>query len=304
VNNAYDAYPMISLELFRAELENRLSAELNVTTRILKSSPVGGGCINHCYKIETIAGDFFLKYNFAEKYPGMFAAEARGLELLRSASALRIPEVILQFESGKFSFLVLEFLGNGKRRENFWKEFGSGLAKIHRQSAAKFGLDHDNYIGSLVQSNRMHDRWSTFYNEERLQAQLALAVNHQRISEKSVRSFEKIFSRLEELIPVESPALLHGDLWNGNFLNGPSGEACLLDPAVYFGHREMDLAMSRLFGGFDPEFYEAYQDVFPLQPGSDERIPLMQLYPLLVHVNLFGGSYVQQVEDILKKFME
>ena len=166
-------------------------------------------------------------------------------------------------------------------------------------SAVSFGLDHDNYIGSLAQSNKKHADWISFFMEERIRPQLKLAMDKKLIDEGTVKQFDKLFDHFDRLIPKEKPALLHGDLWNGNFLVSDSSRAALIDPAVYFGHREMDLAMTTLFGGFDSEFYRAYDEVFPLEKGFEKRVDIHNLYPLLVHVNLFGGGYVRQVKAVL-----
>jgi len=292
----------MSVEFFKKKLERALSQKLGEDVRLENYAPVGGGCINSCYKLSTTSGDFFIKYNRADKFPGMFEAEARGLEILRTSGAVRIPKIILQQDFGNTSILVLEFLESGNRQQNFWRDFGANLARMHRVSNTRFGLDHHNYIGSIVQANFQHDTWNSFFSSERLNRQLITAIKNRHMEPVILFAADRLYSRLEQLIPAEPAALLHGDLWSGNYLTGPQGEACILDPAVYFGHREMDLAMTRLFGGFAPEFYEAYAEEFPLQPGFEERLELMQLYPLLVHVNLFGGGYVQQAEQILKKY--
>jgi fructosamine-3-kinase len=173
------------------------------------------------------------------------------------------------------------------------------LAKLHEVKSDQYGLDHDNYIGSLAQSNTKHPDWKSFFITERIQPQLKLAMEKGLIDMEMIKQFESFFDHFDDLIPEEPPALLHGDLWNGNYLVSNSGKAALIDPAVYFGHREMDLAMTKLFGGFDAEFYQAYNEKFPLKKGWEKRIPIHNLYPLLVHVNLFGSGYVSQIKLIL-----
>ena len=165
-----------------------------------------------------------------------------------------------------------------------------------------FGLDHDNYIGSLPQSNHQHTSWVEFFIEERLEKQIALAKNSGALNNSTIQQFNNLFKRLKEIIPEEKPSLLHGDLWNGNYMLAADGCACLIDAAVYYDHREMDLAMTRLFGGFPEEFYESYHETFPLSSGFEERVDIHNLYPLLVHVNLFGGSYISQVKSVLSRF--
>lgn len=270
--------------------------------RVLQSASVGGGSINHAMKVESTSGIFFLKWNDAKKFPGMFEAEARGLNLLKSKNVIGIPEVIAADEAGNYSFIVLEFIESGKRQKNFWQDFGSSLANLHKHTSELCGLNHDNYIGSLPQSNAQKKTWTEFFIEERLERQIALAKYSGAINNATIQQFNNLFKRLPEIIPEEKPSLLHGDLWNGNFITGADSNAWLIDPAVYYGHREMDLAMTKLFGGFSEEFYEAYNGTFPLQPGFSERIDIHNLYPLLVHVNLFGGGYLQEVKNILKRF--
>ncbi|MCB0395526.1 MAG: fructosamine kinase family protein [Flavobacteriales bacterium] len=264
---------------------------------------LSGGSINQAFCLETSLGSFFLKYNTANRFPGMFEAEARGLRLLNNAGVIRIPNVVYVGSTQSHVFLILEFLDRSPQQKDFWETFGRKLAALHRCSSDQFGLDHSNYIGSLTQSNTGHIHWHTFFIEERLEPQLRLASNAGLISDSLTASFKTLFSRMVDMFPVEQPSLLHGDLWSGNFLIGPQGEPCLIDPAVYFGHREMDLAMTRLFGGFEAKFYRAYQEVWPLQSGWQERMDLCNLYPLMVHVNLFGGGYLSQVKDILRRFV-
>ena len=269
---------------------------------ILGASSIGGGCINNAMKVETTAGIFFLKWNDAKRFPKMFEAEAKGLTLLKSTSAIGIPEVIGTDEAGNYSFIVLEFIEAEKSAKNFWQDFGTALAKLHKHSSEQFGLNHDNYIGSLPQSNTQKKSWSDFFISERLEKQIIIARNSGAIDNSTIKQFNNLYKRLPEIIPEETPALLHGDLWNGNFMTGADGKAWLIDPAVYYGHREMDLAMTKLFGGFSSEFYESYNETFPLQKGFTERVDIHNLYPLLVHVNLFGGGYLQEVKNIRNRF--
>jgi fructosamine-3-kinase len=166
-----------------------------------------------------------------------------------------------------------------------------------------FGLDHENYIGSLTQINSVKSDWLDFYINERLGYQLKMAVDHGKLGSGTVQDFEQFYVFLESFLPSEAPSLLHGDLWGGNLMIGSAGEPVIFDPAVYYGNREVDLAMTRLFGGFSSRFYETYNEEFPLLPGYEDRIDVYQLYPLLVHVNLFGGGYISQVKSILNQFI-
>lgn len=262
-----------------------------------------GGCINHRGKLTTSDGVYFLKWNDLKKFPGMFAAEAKGLRLLRDAGALVVPEVIYVDHAGAYQFLLLEYIPSADKGRDYWEQFGRGLATLHKKSAQAFGLDHNNYIGSLPQRNTPSPSWVEFFIEQRLAVQLHMAVLHKRIDNVVVRKFDSLYRKLPEIFPEESPALLHGDVWGGNIMTGSAGNPCLIDPAVYYGHREADLAMTQLFGGFHPSFLDHYEEEYPLQPGWEERLDVYNLYPLLVHVNLFGGGYSGQVLSILKRFV-
>ncbi len=263
---------------------------------------VSGGDISQTRLLDTLAGRFFIKLNTGVQAAQMFGAEAKGLKLLADTGMLRIPEVIACEETAEGSFLLMEYVETGYRREGFWEEFGVTLAMLHRQTAPQFGLDHDNFIGSLPQSNRQHESWVDFFIHERLQPQLELALHANLLSANDARLFEKLYLRLPSICPGEPPALIHGDLWSGNFLVSKDSHPVLIDPAANYSHREMDLAMSRLFGGFDRMFYRSYEAAWPLSPGMEERLPVFQLYYLMVHVNLFGGSYVGSVHSVLSRF--
>ena len=285
------------------ELGDALRRALGAEVR--RALPLSGGDINDAYEVVLADGRrVFVKTN-SRAPSGMFAAEANGLEWLSEAGALRIPAVLAHGggADGVPAFLVLEFLERARPRRGFDDELGSGLAALHRSGAESFGFREDNFIGRLPQSNRASPRWAEFYRTERLGAQLGLAEKSGLASTKMRRGFERLFPRLEELLgPEEPPARLHGDLWGGNLHVGPEGEPCLIDPAVYGGHREVDLGMMQLFGGFGERVFAAYDEAFPLASGHEERVPLYQLYPLMVHVNLFGGGYVSSVERILARF--
>jgi protein-ribulosamine 3-kinase len=289
-------------------LKELLADRATDPVKINGSSPVGGGCINECFRVDTSAGTFFVKYNDASRYPGMFEAEAAGLKLLDRAvrkvhdSDILVPEVVAHGGDGQHSLLVLEFLESGKKGAGFWEGFGVGLANLHRVSDGEFGLDHANYIGSLPQSNGRHTDWPGFFIEERLEAQLKLARDAGRAGRELVKGFESLYPRLPDLFPEEPPAMLHGDLWSGNFMVAEGGKAAIVDPAVYYGHRYMDLGMSRLFGGFAPAFYEAYDSAFPLEKNWVEGTEVANLYPLLVHLNLFGAGYLGSIQSVLRKF--
>ena len=275
-------------------VERAVEAELGSACK--SALPVGGGDINEAFRVTLADGrTVFVKTN-ERADPNMFRAEARGLTWLAEARALRVPEVLAFSPGTAPAFLVLEHLSPGKRVPDFDERLGRGLALLHRSGAPSFGLDHDNFIGRLPQGNGSLPTWPEFYRERRLLPQLVLASERGHAPAGLTRGFERLFARLDDLVgPPEPPARLHGDLWGGNLHVDDRGEPCLVDPAVYGGHREMDLAMMRLFGGFSPAVFEAYGEAFPLSDCHEERVALYQLYPLMVHVNLFGGSYVSAV---------
>jgi len=269
---------------------------------MLEFAFAGGGCINQGGKLKTTIGSFFLKWNDDKKFPGMFEAESKGLQLLHRQNAIRIPKVIGHGKNNGHQFLLLEFIEQKSKLKNFWEQCGQSLASLHRCSSDLFGLDHANYIGSLLQYNHTNSNWINFFIEQRLEVQVTFAINNGVAPSAWAKKFQALYVKLPSLIASEKPALVHGDLWSGNLITDDKGEPCLIDPAVYFGNREADLAMTRLFGGFGEEFYSAYDESFPLPQGSEKRVDLYNLYPLLVHVNLFGGSYMHSVERILRAF--
>jgi fructosamine-3-kinase len=289
-------------ESLQKEIEQILLLKTGKEAAIKRTSSLSGGSINHAYRLETDEGQFFMKYNRASAYPGMFGQEARGLELLRNAGAVRVPEVIGDSDDGIYSFIVLEYLDPAGKSTTFWEDFGRKLAELHRHVGRSFGLDHDNYIGSLKQFNDEYDKWTDFFREQRLLIQMEMATRSGLLPERTRRAFESLFRQLDSIFPDEPPCLIHGDLWSGNYHVDEKGEACIIDPAVYYGSREMDIGMSRLFGVFGGNFYDAYNEAWPMEPGWRERIEICNLYPLMVHVNLFGSSYLGSVESILRRF--
>lgn len=259
--------------------------------------PVAGGDISRAYRLETSAGALFLKWR-PDAPAGFFAAEAQGLELLaraRSAGGPRLPRPI----AWEDDFLVLEWIQSGSG--DAAAELGRQLACLHRSTAPEFGLAQDNFIGLLPQGNGPLPSWAEFYAQRRLRAQAAEARRRGRWGPEREERLEAICARLEDWLPDEPPALVHGDLWAGNCMTAASGEPVLVDPAPYYGSREVDLAMSELFGGFAPAFYAAYHQAFPQQPGWPRRRDLYQLYYLLVHLNHFGEAYGRGVDAALAR---
>ncbi len=260
--------------------------------------PLGGGSISDVRLVRGRNGQLVIKLGRSPQAPAMFAAEAKGLQALARSRAIRVPEVLGLLE--KPPALILEYVEPGHPRPDFWRTFGESLAAMHRTQGEYFGFPHHNFIGSLPQNNAPTTDGAEFFRKHRLQAQLDMPGCRQWLDEKDRRAFERLFARLPELLPDEPPALIHGDLWSGNFLCDSRGQAVLIDPAACWCYREMDIAMAQLFGGFEPSFFEAYASTWPHSPGLPQRIALFQLYYLLAHVNLFGGSYVQAVRRSLR----
>jgi protein-ribulosamine 3-kinase len=261
-----------------------------------------GGNINVAVQVNTDSGAYFIKYN-TQDLEGMFEAESRGLDLLRETKTLRIPEVVGYGRRDGRDYMVLEYIQLSRPRMNYWETLGHKLANMHRNTNDKYGLHFNNYIGSLRQSNEPNTDWVQFFIEKRLNVQAGLALYNELISWELYDEFQQFYKILPDILPSEKPTLLHGDLWTGNIMADQYGEPCLIDPAVYYGNREAEMAFTTLFGGFDSRFYQAYHEANPLQPRFDERVPIYNMYPLLVHVNLFGTSYLAPVEKILKRFL-
>lgn len=265
---------------------------------LISTEALLGGDINSVYRLETDKGDFVVKCNDAQKFPGMFHAEHKGLELLRDSNSFIIPEVVANNQVENTAYLLMEYLPAGKKSEAFWRVFGEKLANLHKTTNVSYGLDHDNYIGSLPQYNSKHINAAEFYILQRLEPQFKMAVD----KGFSFFRLEAFYTIISKEIPEEPSALVHGDLWNGNYMVSSSGEPVLIDPAVAFASREMDLAMMQLFGGFPAEVFEVYNESFPLEYDWQNRTSLWQLYYLLVHLNLFGEGYLSQVESVLRKY--
>lgn len=283
--------------------QNCLTNYFGKTVHIHSATYVGGGSINQAACLFTNVGKVFIKWNDAHAYPAMFETEVKGLNLLGSAGCIAVPQVYAQHTGQRHSFLLMEFVETALPNAQFWQTFGRQLAAMHRVTQSFYGLDHQNYMGSLPQHNQTKTHFATFFHTQRLLPQVTMAVNKRLLQTQHVALFEKLYHRLPSLLPTEPPALVHGDLWSGNFLTSALETPVLIDPAAHFGHREADLAMTYLFGGFNPLFYQSYQQHYPLQPHFNQRIAIYNLYPLLVHVNLFGTSYLPPIEATLKKMV-
>lgn len=264
---------------------------------------VGGGCIANGQRLVFPDGrKLFLKSGPLSAV--MFTAEAAGLACLAgSGTRVHVPRPLAVGPESD-PYLLLESVESGERGPAYADELGVGLVEIHRTSNDRgYGFDHDSFIGSTPQSNEWSKHWIEFFGEQRLRFQLEIARRNGRLDGRLGTAIESIIDRLGDLLPEpERSSLIHGDLWGGNLMSRDDGVPVLIDPAVYYGHREADLAMTRLFGGFPARFYDSYREAWPLEPGFDERVDLYNLYHMLNHLNLFGGGYLGGVQSIVRRY--
>jgi len=271
--------------------------------KINRYEPLHGGDINDAYCLYGDHEKYFLKVNSANRYPGMFEKESRGLTALANhLPALVIPRAIQNGAVGQHQYLLLQWIEKGTPGKDFWESFGRSLALMHLQGQAYFGWEEDNYIGSLQQNNSRHSEWHNFFSECRILPLAKILFDTGVFSKRDLTEAESFCKHSNRWFPTEPPALLHGDLWSGNYMVSSTGYAGVYDPAVYFGHREMDIGMTKLFGGFDQRFYGAYQEIYSMEQNWIQRLSITQLYPLLVHAVLFGGHYVSSTKEIIKQF--
>ncbi len=282
---------MRSEEKIKARIEKKLGS------KIKSFNSLSGGCISDAFKFTTDNGsNFFLKYNSSASND-MFIKEANGLKELSKANTLRVPEVL----SFNDDYILLEFISTGSRKKNFFEDFGRRFAEMHKYTSNEFGFFEDNFIGSNPQINIPDEKekndWVSFYFNKRILFQLQLAEKLGNSTDTLRKGVSKLENKIEEIIggSTEKPSLLHGDLWSGNYMVDENGNAVLIDPAVYYGHREADLGMTKLFGGFSSEFYRAYNE--------DYRENIYKLYHVLNHLNLFGGGYYSQALSLIKFYI-
>ncbi|QEN07116.1 fructosamine kinase [Oceanispirochaeta crateris] len=297
---------MKELPLF-SSLSKALSSLEGEDKPCVSEHSVSGGCISSTSVLTLSSGRRILMKKNKADVLGMFQAEASGLkELAQTEEGPRVPAVLACGIDESESFLLLEYIEPGEKGENFWEDFGCSLAKLHRNVRSKYcGLAYDNFIGASRQVNSITTGWIEFFRDCRLGFQIKMARENGLIDKKMQTLLNRVMDRLDQiLIPCddEEASLLHGDLWSGNYMCGHDGKAWIFDPAVSFGHREADLAMTELFGGFSSSFYRGYQKEWPLHPGYHERKDLYNLYHMLNHLNLFGGSYAGSVLSLARQY--
>jgi protein-ribulosamine 3-kinase len=290
------------INLNYSEITKVLSSILHTSPTSISYKSVAGGSINQCHKITAGGHLFFCKLNDEAKFPNLFIKESHGLEALSSVHVIRTPKIETVVADNGIQVLLMEWIEQGRKTDLFWKTFGEQLANLHRITRSQHGFYEDNYMGALPQSNAYNDNWIDFFIQHRLSPQIEMAVDHHLLQSKHTVHFERLFKRLPELISTEPASLLHGDLWSGNFLCDKGGCPVLIDPAVYYGNRNMDLAMTTLFGGFDEAFYESYRHHYPFPPNHLQQWDICNLYPLLIHLNLFGSGYLSSITSVIHQF--
>lgn len=293
------------MDLFWRDVESTMSRALNKKVQIFSSKSLGGGCINNASSLQTNVGAFFLKSN-ANCAADMFEREAEGMQELAKATDahLLVPAVICFKEVNETpGFLVVEYLSSGNSEKNTDEMLGRGLAHIHRFQNNRFGFYHNNYCGATPQHNKWNSSWIEFFRDQRIGFLLKLIEREHGLTPGEKSTYEKLMERISELLPPDAqPSLIHGDLWSGNYMITPGGPA-LIDPAVYYADREMEFAIITMFGGFSQRFFDAYNDVYPLQKDWRERNRLYQAYHILNHYYLFGGGYGSQALSVARSYL-
>lgn len=286
--------------LFQQHIQNELNAKLSKSLTF-NWYPISGGSINTTYKITANNYSFFIKVNTITVFKNGFNEEVLGLQFLKANGAIT-PKVILEGKFDSYIYLILSYIDSAVHKPQFWESFALQLANLHQHKGKQFGLEYDNFMGQLAQKNTYCTNFSTFFTENRLQPQVQLAVEKGLLQTKDIQSFERLYKQLPSIFPVEEPSAIHGDLWSGNFIATVNNKVVFIDPAVYYGHREVDVSMSLLFGGFSELFYQIYKEVCPLEKGFSKRKDIYNLYPLLIHLNLFGKSYLKSIQTIVSRF--
>lgn len=267
---------------------------------VRSSRPIGGGDSSDAWRVELDDDTVVFAKTDPDGIPGLFASEADGLQRLAATGAVHVPRVL----ASESRFIVLGWIEPGRPDADHDAELGRSLAALHRTTAPSFGLEHDNHLGRRVQVNTWCDTWAELYGRFRLAPITRLAGAAGALSDDTVRRVDRLIDRLPQLVgPPEPPALVHGDLWAGNALVDSDGRPWLIDPATSYSHREIDLAMMRLFGGFGPAVFAAYDEAFPLADGWPDRVELLQLYYLLLHtLHPSPAGYLGAVDHILRRY--
>jgi protein-ribulosamine 3-kinase len=272
--------------------------------KIKRSNLLGGGCINDARRIVfDDGGSLLLKVNPGAK--ASFSKEANGLIELAKPGVIRVPKVV----EAEDDFILMEYIEGMPKGNKFYENFGRNFALLHQYLGEMYGFYENNYIGSTEQLNiasgEEKEDWISFFYHKRLFFQFKLAERNGFVTEELRNSFGRLSDKIDDILGGRNikPSLMHGDLWSGNYMSDEKGEACIIDPAVYYGDREADLAMTRLFGGFSRSFYDSYNETFPLDAGFEERENIYKLYHILNHLNIFGRSYYQQSLSLMNYYL-
>ncbi len=290
-----------------------ISKKMEVPLQHNSFTHLSGGSINYTYKITINDTHYVLKVNTYDNYP-LLQSEANGLEELQKNNCVRVPNIILHEQVNmaytregeelrqKLSFLLLEYIDQGKENSKFWQLLAEQLACLHTNINSHFGFASHNYIGSIEQRNAPHEKWADFFREERILPLARRAFSEQKLPVSLLKKIENFTTKFEDIFPEEAPALSHGDLWHGNVFPDVNSIPVLIDPAVHYGHREAEIAFTYMFGKFDDTFYQKYNEIFPLQKGFKERINYYNVYHALTHLLMFGKSYLPFLNNTLYKF--
>ena len=273
-----------------------------IAEEVVSTKPLSGGSISSAYLIKTNRKEYFLKVNCASNALKMFHEEQKGLEAIESTKTIAVPHVYFVDIIDQNALILMDYIESKRPSPTDYRRLALELAKLHKTTFNDFGFTSDNFIGSLPQNNKKHEGWSNFYWNERIAPQLKLAVENGLLSEEEAPTEDKFMGLFNSFVGEVRPSLLHGDLWGGNYLISTEGTPFLIDPAVYYGHNMVDIAMSQLFGSFGIEFYDSYHNIIEKPKHYDELIDLYQLYYLLVHLNLFGKGYYSSVSAILNRY--
>lgn len=281
-------------------IQHYIAARLH--DKVINIKSISGGDISSAYCVVTSTAKYFLKVNSSIFALEMFQAEQEGLRAIEATNSISVPQVLLVDSIEGTAFILMDFVENKRPDSSDYRRLGTKLAELHQSFGTNFGFISDNFIGRLPQYNQQDDQWAEFYWSERILPQLKLALNAGLIQKDIFPDEKKAIILFRELFGNIQSVLLHGDLWGGNYLIATDGTPYLIDPAVYYGHSMVDIAMSHLFGGFGVGFYEAYHEIIPKPDNYDQQIELYQLYYLLVHLNMFGSSYYASVASIVRKY--
>lgn len=280
----------------------RVLVKLGENLKVLAFKQIRGGEISDTFYAKTSDREYFIKFKQGAT-SSFFECEVEGLLELQKSQMVRTPEVYGFGEIENYAFLVMEWI-SGHRSQNSLQQLGESIARLHQVTGTAFGFKSDNMVGNFPQFNKLNDSWIDFYRDSRLLPQMEIANKKGLLPKETLKKLDRLLGGLDKWLPANcSPSLLHGDLWDGNWLAGPGGVPYLIDPAVYYGHYEVELAYTELFGRFPDEFYHAYKEVHPISPDYADRRELYQIYQLINHLNHFGLRYLEPINQVLKYYV-